>query len=158
AFTRGRMRRDSKLRRSSISIPTSASTAAPAFQSARGRRYSLSRICRRSGQISRRLTRTGTRPRRLNAGFTCAIGSRGRRLEVYSAANRRVRRVFFAFGTYSASHARRGFVRPFKLDGVGAEAASFPRADITYLTVVIVVPPLSGNRIRGGFTERVGSG
>src|SRR4029077_10002352 len=55
-----------------------------------------------------------------------------------------------------ASDAGTGLVRPFELDGVAAEAACFPCADVADLTIVVVVPPLSGDWVRNGLAEFVG--
>src|SRR5882762_7799796 len=66
--------------------------------------------------------------------------------------------------TIRKSHARPRFVRPFQLNRVTAERPCFPRANVAYLTVAVVVPSLAGDRIgdgfaklvRGGGSERVG--
>src|SRR5712664_4480455 len=49
-------------------------------------------------------------------------------------------------------------VGPFELNGVAAESAGLPRADIADFTVVVVVPTLARNGIGDRFTEFVRSG
>ncbi len=51
-----------------------------------------------------------------------------------------------------------GGVGPFELDGVGAEGAGLPGADVADFAVVVVVPPLAGNGIGDGFAEFVRRG
>jgi hypothetical protein len=56
------------------------------------------------------------------------------------------------------SEALAGFVGPFELDGVAAEGASLPGADVADFAVVIVVPTLAGDGVGNGFAEFVGRG
>src|ERR1700756_2013902 len=49
-------------------------------------------------------------------------------------------------------------VGPFELNGVAAEGAGLPRADIADFTVVVVVPALARNGIGDRFAEFVRSG
>src|SRR5258708_18597857 len=49
-------------------------------------------------------------------------------------------------------------VGPFQLNGVAAEGAGLPRADITDFTVVVVVPALTRNGIGDRFAEFMRSG
>src|ERR1035437_4150694 len=55
------------------------------------------------------------------------------------------------------SEAPTRFVRPFQLDGVGAELLRLPGADVADLAVAVVIPTLAWNRIRDRFTQLVRS-
>src|SRR5258708_2205708 len=50
-------------------------------------------------------------------------------------------------GTLMTSHAGVFLVRPLQLDCVATHLLGLPGADVTDLTVVVVVPPLSRNRV-----------
>src|SRR5882762_5464990 len=60
--------------------------------------------------------------------------------------------------TIRKSHARPRLVRPFQLNCVTAERPCFPRANVAYLTVAVVVPSLAGHRIGDGFAKFVRGG
>ena len=49
------------------------------------------------------------------------------------------------------------FVGPFQLDREPAEGASFPRADVAYLAVGVVVPAATGYRVSDCLTQLVGT-
>src|SRR5713226_6117069 len=51
-----------------------------------------------------------------------------------------------------------GSVGPFELDGVGAEGARLPGADVADFAVVVVVPALAGDGIGDRFAEFVRRG
>src|SRR5713226_5122327 len=51
-----------------------------------------------------------------------------------------------------------GSVGPFELDGVAAEGAGLPGADVADFAVVVVVPALAGNGIGDSFAQLVRSG
>src|SRR5216684_9138755 len=60
--------------------------------------------------------------------------------------------------TIRKSHARPRLVRPFQLNRVTAERPCFPRANVAYLTIAVVVPSLAGHRIGDGFAKFVRRG
>ena len=47
-------------------------------------------------------------------------------------------------------------IRPFQLHIVVADLLELPGADVTNLTIIVVVPPLAGDRIRDSFCQFVG--
>ena len=61
-------------------------------------------------------------------------------------------------GFFQISDTGIGAVRPFQLDGVVSYLLCFPGADVAYLTVVLVVPSLSGDWISDGFAKFMGTG
>src|ERR1700675_1223406 len=56
------------------------------------------------------------------------------------------------------SHARSRLVRPFQLNRVTAKRPCFPRANVAYLPVAVVVPSLAEHRFGDGFAKFVRGG